>query len=388
MFRARTWMFATLAAVGTLTLGGPASTVAADLEDGIGAALLVLEEAPKGLLPLGIDDATEFNIDFPSYEANSGLEKANQKWNRNDLDGTEKVAVLIDFRMLFPDVAAAQAYLDEAEETLSESVTGLTLQPDTPLVGDDVRHYAGTLEGSGLSAEAQNFLFREGPVVGKVYILGFGTTVSDGLPLARAAAARTAAWLAARPLGSPDASPEASLTTSSPEPSMVAASAEPAATTGPSYSAAPAGAELHQWAVAATASSQYGSDAWSANQATGTPDVVRYADDIHAWASFNSDGSVEWLELTFAQAVVPTAIQIIESYNPGAVILVEAFDEGGDTWVELWSGTDPSPPDAIATFGPDIAPVEFATDKLRITLGDIVPGWSEIDAVELVGTVP
>ena len=124
MSRARTRVFAALVAIGMLTLGGPATISAAAPDDGIGAALLVAEEAPEGLLPLGIEDATEFDIDFPSYDANGGLDKANQKWSRNTLEGTERVAAMIDFRMLFPDDAAAQAYLDEAEEILSEKLDG------------------------------------------------------------------------------------------------------------------------------------------------------------------------------------------------------------------------------------------------------------------------
>jgi len=78
---------------------------------------------------------------------------------------------------LTPDSTAAQAYLDEAELILSESVTGLTLQPDTPVGADAVRRYAGTLEGNGFSVEVQNLLFREGPVVAKVFVLGFDTTL-------------------------------------------------------------------------------------------------------------------------------------------------------------------------------------------------------------------
>ena len=71
--------------------------------------------------------------------------------------------------------------------------------------------------------------------------------------------------------------------------------------------------------------------------------------------------------------------------RPGA--LVEAWDAGAGSWEELWAGTDPTPADELATFSPDLAPVAFATDRLRITLDtDLVPGFNEIDAVELVGT--
>ena len=364
MSSSRTRLFAALAAVGMLTLGGPTTTFAADSEDGIGAALLLPEDVPDGLEPLGIEDATEFDIDFPSYETNGGLDKANQKWARSNLVGTERVAALIDFRMLFPDEATAGAYLDQAEQVLSEAAaTGLTLQADAPSVGDDVRWYAGTLQGDGFEAQVQNVLFREGPVVAKVYLLGFGTTVDDALPLAETAAERTAAWLAARPQLSPRASggPTAEPSVApSPKPSFVSAKSGAKREHGsPAFSAAPAGTELRQWAVGATASSEYGASDWSAMQATGAPNVGSYLDDKDAWAPHDSDGSEEWLEVSYAQAVVPTAVGIVETYGNGAVVLIEAYDAANDAWVELWSGADPSP-DEVTTFVRPLAAVAFA----------------------------
>jgi hypothetical protein len=53
-----------------------------------------------------------------------------------------------------------------------------------------------------LTLDVQNFLFRTGPVVAKVYITGFGTTVDDALPIAQAAAGRIDEWLGQQPAGS------------------------------------------------------------------------------------------------------------------------------------------------------------------------------------------
>ena len=54
-----------------------------------------------------------------------------------------------------------------------------------------------------------------------------------------------------------------------------------------------------QWAIEAKASSTYndgkGTDAWSANRATGKPDVDKYGDDGHAWTSKTPDAGIEWL---------------------------------------------------------------------------------------------
>ncbi len=381
MSRARPRVFPLLAVIATLTLGGSVTTLATDPPDGVAATLLQSGDMPPGLQPLGIDDATEFNIDFPSYDSNGGLDKVNQKWNRAGLTGAERVAAVIDFRMLFADDAAAQAYLDEAEEILSESVMGITLQPETELQADVVRRYAGTITGSGITAEVQNFLFRQGPVVSKVYILGFGTTIGDALPIAQAAAGRVSAWLATSLDTSPGTSPE-----TTPEAS---AGASPGASRQPAGSPLPPGAVSRQWAIEATASSEYGTESYAAKQAIGAPDVAEYSDNPLAWAPGPPDGTTEWIELTYPNAVVPSAVTIVETYGNGAVVLVEALDPSTEKWVRLWAGSDTSAPDDVVEFRPTLTPVTFATDQVRITMGpDVIPGWSEIDAVELVGTTP
>ena len=149
------------------------------------------------------------------------------------------------------------------------------------------------------------------------------------------------------------------------------------------------GSLLRQWAIGATASSQYGSDSWSAARATGAPDVDTYSDDVNAWAPATSEGGLEWLELTYKQAVVPSAVRIVESDGSGAVIRIEAYSAAADGWVELWSGTGPPPTGSIVTFEPPLEPLDATTDRIRITLDTAaVPDWNEIDAVELVGTLP
>jgi hypothetical protein len=124
-------------------------------------------------------------------------------------------------------------------------------------------------------------------------------------------------------------------------------------------------------------------------RSTGEPDVAAWADDPNAWATSSSDGGVQSIELAYDLPVIPLKVHIVESYNGGAVVRVEAWDPGAESWVELWTGTDPTPVDALATFSPDLVPVGFATDRIRLTLDtDAVSGFNEIDAVELVGTPP
>lgn len=370
---------ALLAAAATALLvftnGGGAATGGSEPAVDLGLALLVAEDLPADLQPSGVTHQPTFNIDEASYIAEGGVDRVQQTWQAAEVLPTSRVVIVFDFRMAFPTPDAAQAYLEAAEPILSEAVTGLELQADTPMLGEASRHYAGTLSDGSVTIAVQNLLYRVGPVVGKVFVGGFDTTFEDLLPIAVAAGARTETWVIAQLLGSPDAS-------------LVPASLVPSGTAAPGRSAGPAGAELRQWAVEATASSQYGSDSWSAQRATGEPDVDSYVDDTDAWAPMSADGTVEWLELGYAQAVVPTEVNIVESLGNGTVTTVEAYDAATDGWALLWSGDDPTPPE-LATFSPPLEAISFATDRLRITIDtSLVPGWNEIDAVELVGTVP
>ncbi len=140
-----------------------------------------------------------------------------------------------------------------------------------------------------------------------------------------------------------------------------------------------------QWASDAVASSQYGEDGYSPLQATGAPDVPAASDNPLAWASQEADGTVETLELTYAYKVTPAAIRIYESYNPGAVTMVEAYDEESDEWAVLWEGNEPTD-QVYRIFSPELTSPDFVTDKIRLTIdSDLVAGWNEIDAVQLLG---
>ncbi|HXX93634.1 MAG TPA: hypothetical protein VEN81_08365 [Planctomycetota bacterium] len=140
---------------------------------------------------------------------------------------------------------------------------------------------------------------------------------------------------------------------------------------------------LHQWALTARASSEYSPTDWSAMQATGKPDTHAAGDARTAWASMEADGGLEWLELGYENAVVPTSVRIHETFNPGAVVKIEGQDLGGD-WRVLWEGKDPLH-EAIGWLEVAV-PAGTAIRSIRVILDTAsVPGWNEIDAVELVG---
>lgn len=141
-----------------------------------------------------------------------------------------------------------------------------------------------------------------------------------------------------------------------------------------------------QWASDAFASSEYGEDSWSALQATGPQDTFEAGDQTTAWTSAEADGGEETLELFFDFQVVPTAIEIYESYNPGAVIAVDAYNIDADEWVTLWEGEAAPAEEAYRIFSPELTEADFRTNQIRLVLDTAaVPGYNEIDAVQLFG---
>ncbi len=153
--------------------------------------------------------------------------------------------------------------------------------------------------------------------------------------------------------------------------------------------AAQSPATIHQWALTASASTEYGSGSqWAAMSAAGEPDVTEYSDNQLAWTPKSKDGTTDWLDLRYEQAVIPTGIGIHESFSPGFVTKVEAYHTADGTWVTLWEGTDPTPADALGTFSPPLKATDVAVDRIRVTIDTDIPDYNEIDAVELVGTPP
>lgn len=145
---------------------------------------------------------------------------------------------------------------------------------------------------------------------------------------------------------------------------------------------------LEQWAVTAEASSQYTDDSWSAQQATGAPDTPEAGDNATAWAAASADTAVETLALVYAQPVIPTGIEIHESFNPGAVVKIEVLDPNTDAWVVVWEGVADTAGEEMAVFSPELTPANFATDQVRLTIDEPqFLGWNEIDAVKLIGVV-
>ena len=142
----------------------------------------------------------------------------------------------------------------------------------------------------------------------------------------------------------------------------------------------PLGAQNEPQAVVVTPTAKR---AWGPEQAEGPPDTEGAGDIQSAWASQTQDAQKEWLICEYAEAVLPKAVEVYETYNPGSLEKVTVFGEDG-TEHEAWTGTDPTPRTAMR--GTSIIPIKtkFKIKKVKLFFDSpAVPGWNEIDAVGL-----
>ncbi len=122
---------------------------------------------------------------------------------------------------------------------------------------------------------------------------------------------------------------------------------------------------------------------WGPEQATGPPDTPAAGDFTSAWASLTPDGQDEWLMLEYAEPILPAAVLVHETYNPGALVRVTMFKLDGEE-VEVWKGKDPTAQGAGKGVSKIAVDVPFKTNRIKLYLDSkAVPGWNEIDAVGL-----
>lgn len=209
------------------------------------------------------------------------------------------------------------------------------------------------------------------------------TAINEGLPTVQAALTEAGPTLNAALTNAPTY--EAEMT------NMVATANAAGQDIGPTLTAAAAqgiGVSPNggQWAISASASSQYGEDSWSAAQATGAPNTPQCGDQPSAWASATST-ELATLTLTYAVPVVPSQIDIYETNAPDFITMVEVVEPNG-TRHTVFTGqpnpVDQGPCPYIVTI--NISDVTAPVNQVVITVDQTnAPSWNEIDAVELIG---
>lgn len=143
--------------------------------------------------------------------------------------------------------------------------------------------------------------------------------------------------------------------------------------------------ELRQWASEASATTEYSETSWGAVQAVGEPDTEECADVATAWASADAQG-VDSLTLTYARPVIPTQVNVYQTFNPGSITSIQLITEDGDIIDVPDSADRPGNTDCPGVFTVDITGVSEPVTGVIINVDQSnADGWNEIDAVELVG---
>ena len=123
--------------------------------------------------------------------------------------------------------------------------------------------------------------------------------------------------------------------------------------------------------------------AWGAGQAVGEPDTMSAGDQRTAWAPATADGGAEWLQLGYEKAVEIAQVKVRETCGAGCIAKVAAVLESGAE-VVIWQGRE-SAGDGVVD-APFNAPPGLTARGVKVYLDTArVPGWNEIDAVELIG---
>ena len=123
--------------------------------------------------------------------------------------------------------------------------------------------------------------------------------------------------------------------------------------------------------------------AWSVGQVIGEPDTMSAGDQHTAWAPATADGGAEWLQLGYEKPVEVAQVKVRETCGAGCIAKVAAVLENGAE-VVIWQGRE-SAGDGIVD-APFNAPPGLTARGVKVYLDTArVPGWNEIDAVELIG---
>lgn len=132
-------------------------------------------------------------------------------------------------------------------------------------------------------------------------------------------------------------------------------------------------------AIAAAAHANY-----SAAQAIGKPNTPSAGDMPTAWASATPDGQSEWLLLEYSQPIKAKEVHVVETFNPGALVRVTAFDSQGKE-VEAWKGQDPTSQGSRMSTSKIPIHLNFPISKIKLYIDSpCISGWNEIDAVGLL----
>jgi hypothetical protein len=122
---------------------------------------------------------------------------------------------------------------------------------------------------------------------------------------------------------------------------------------------------------------------WGPEAACGAPDTPQPGDSSSAWAMNERDAKDEWLLLEYETPVRATAIEVHETFNPGALEAVSILTPQGEV-LELWRNREVKAAEEKGRVLQIDLPLGFEVERVLLQFAsDAVPDWNEIDAVGL-----
>ena len=123
--------------------------------------------------------------------------------------------------------------------------------------------------------------------------------------------------------------------------------------------------------------------------ATGKPKLKECGDSGEAWASLEAYGK-EFLTLTYKTAVLPSRVVVHSNYNPGQITGVWIVSEDGNM-TQIYAAKPSADAECPLALEIPLDGIDAPVNKVIVDVDQkkkLGLGWTEIDAVELVGTVP
>ncbi len=137
-----------------------------------------------------------------------------------------------------------------------------------------------------------------------------------------------------------------------------------------------------QWASTVRGfSSQYTTTSWAADRVLGAPDVFPgHGDNANAWASLGADDGEEWLEVGYSQPTRISAVDVFETYNPGAISAVDMITASGEH-ITAYQGA-PRANGSANKLHIDVGCTAEPIVAVRVQIASTqVAGWNELDAI-------
>ena len=122
-------------------------------------------------------------------------------------------------------------------------------------------------------------------------------------------------------------------------------------------------------------------------QMVGKPNVKAYGDDKNAWSPLEQNKGNEWIRASYNNPVYATEVRVRQNFGPGTISKVELFDDKDQPHL-IWQGKDDNKyaPGKIQYFVISFSKTPYKVKSVRVTMAtDRVPGWNEIDAIQLIG---